>query len=95
MADLKFGDREYRKVDGIWMMHPSTLSGFIAVAEESTSAMLDEIERLRAEIVRLRAELFAEAYRSKKRALEIERLRELVADWADWAGVTPKARRRG
>lgn len=49
MADLKFGDREYRKVDGIWMMHPSTLPGFIAVAEESTSAMLDEIERLRAE----------------------------------------------
>lgn len=48
-GDLLFAGRKYRKMGGTWMMHPTTLPGFIAVAEESTSAMLDEIERLRAE----------------------------------------------
>lgn len=48
MADLKFGDRTYRKMGDTWMMQPATLMrGFIAVSEESTIAMLDEIVRLR------------------------------------------------
>lgn len=48
MADLKFGDRTYRKMGDTWMMQPATLMrGFIAVSEESTIAMLDEIKRLR------------------------------------------------
>ncbi len=48
-GDLIFADRKYRKMGGVWMMQPNTLmGGFIAVAEESTIAMLDEIERLRA-----------------------------------------------
>ena len=49
MADLKFGDRTYRKMGDTWMVQPATLRGFISVSEESTIAMLDEIVRLRAE----------------------------------------------
>ena len=57
-GDLIFADRKYRKMGGVWMMQPNTLMrGFIAVAEESTIAMLDEIERLRAEVERLTDEL--------------------------------------
>ena len=49
-GDMIFAERKYRKMGGTWMMQPGTLRGFIAVTEESTSAMLDEIERLRAAI---------------------------------------------
>jgi hypothetical protein len=56
-GDLIFADRKYRRMGGVWMMQPNTLMrGFIAVAEESTIAMLDEIERLRAEVERLQDE---------------------------------------
>ncbi len=56
-GDLIFADRKYRKMGGVWMMQPNTLMrGFIAVAEESTIAMLDEIERLRAALSAIDAE---------------------------------------
>ena len=47
-GELIFADRKYRKMAGTWMVQPATLRGFIAVTEESTIAMLDEMERLRA-----------------------------------------------
>lgn len=50
MADLKFGDRTYRKMGDTWMVQPATLMrGFTAVSEESTIAMLDEIVYLQTE----------------------------------------------
>lgn len=79
MADLKFGDRTYRKMGDTWMMQPATLMrGFIAVAEESTSVILDEIERLRAA-----GHALAAALRRHQMACGVNDASTAVAAWQE------------
>jgi hypothetical protein len=78
-GDLIFADRKYRKMGGVWMMQPNTLMrGFIAVAEESTIAMLDEIERLRAA-----GDAMADNFRRHVTACGVNDGRESLSAWQE------------
>ncbi len=78
-GDLIFADRKYRKMGGVWMMQPNTLMrGFIAVAEESTIAMLDEIERLRAA-----GDAMADNFRRHVTACGVNDGRESLSAWEE------------
>lgn len=77
MTDLKFGDRTYRKMGDTWMVQPATLMrGFIAVSEESTIAMLDEIVYLQTEFSAVLGDAIA-------KDAEIMRLRAGGSEMAD------------
>ena len=78
-GDLIFADRKYRKMGGVWMMQPNTLMrGFIAVAEESTIAMRDELERLRAA-----GDAMADNFRRHVTACGVNDGRESLSAWEE------------